>query len=89
MDDNRLKNEVDIQVIDFLKTAIVYLENRIAIVDNKASILLAFQGVFFGLFIYIIKEVFLTTLQSNINTASYLVLGGSFIIFASTVLLLL
>ena len=67
---NRLKNERNTQVIDFLKTSIAYLENRIAIVDNKASILITFQGVFFGLLVYIIKDVFLTTHQSNINTAS-------------------
>ena len=86
---NRLKNERNTQVIDFLKTSIVYLENRIAIVDNKASILIAFQGVFFGLLVYIIKDVFLTTHQSNINTTSYIVLGGAFVVFILTVLLLL
>ena len=86
---NRLKNERNTQVIDFLKTSIVYLENRIAIVDNKASILITFQGVFFGLLVYIIKDVFLTTHQSNINTASYIVLGGAFVVFILTVLLLL
>ena len=87
--DKKLKNEVDKQVIDFLKTTVAYLENRITIVDNKASILIAFQGVFFGLLVYTIKELFLTTYQSNINTASYAVLGGAFIIFILTVLLLL
>lgn len=86
---NRLKNERNAQVIDFLKTSIAYLENRIAIVDNKASILITFQGVFFGLLVYIIKDVFLTTHQSNINTASYIVLGGAFVVFILTVLLLL
>ena len=86
---NRLKNERNTQVIDFLKTSIAYLENRIAIVDNKASILITFQGVFFGLLVYIIKDVFLTTHQSNINTTSYIVLGGAFVVFILTVLLLL
>ncbi len=87
--DNKLKNEADKQVIDFLKDAVAYLENRIAIVDNKASILIAVQGVFFALLTYIIKEVFLTMYQSNINVASYIVLGGAFVIFIMTVLLLL
>jgi hypothetical protein len=87
--DDKLKNEADKQVIDFLKDAVAYLENRIAIVDNKASILIAVQGVFFALLTYIIKEVFLTTYQSSINVVSYVVLGGAFVIFILTVLLLL
>ncbi|MCK4735262.1 MAG: hypothetical protein KAT65_22605 [Methanophagales archaeon] len=84
-----MKNEADKQVTDFLKDAVTYLENRIAIVDNKASILIAVQGVFFALLTYIIKEVFLTTYQSSINVVSYVVLGGAFVIFILTVLLLL
>ena len=87
--DDKLKNEADKQVTDFLKDAVTYLENRIAIVDNKASILIAVQGVFFALLTYIIKEVFLTTYQSSINVVSYVVLGGAFVIFILTVLLLL
>ena len=87
--DDKLKNEADNQVIDFLKYAIDYLENRIAIVDNKASILIAVLGVFFALLTYIIKEIFLTTYQSNINVVGYIVLGGAFIIFILSVLLLL
>jgi len=84
-----LKNEADEKVIDFLKDAVAYLENRIAIVDNKASILIAVQGIFFGLLTYIIKKVFLTTYQSCINIVSYVVLGGAFVIFIPTVSLLL
>ena len=89
MPDDKLKNEADEKVIDFLKDAVAYLENRIAIVDNKASILIAVQGIFFALLTYIIKEVFLTTYQSCINVVSYVVLGGAFVIFIPTVLLLL
>jgi hypothetical protein len=79
----------DKEIIDFLKDAVAYLENRIAIVDNKASILIAVQGIFFALLTYIIKEVFLTAYQSCINVVSYVVLGGAFVIFLPTVLLLL
>ena len=86
---HELKNEEDKQVIDFLKDALAYLENRIAIVDNKASILIAVQGVFLAVLTYIINVVFLTTDQSNINVVSYVVLGGAFVIFVLTVLLLL
>ena len=70
MPDDKLKNEADEKVIDFLKDAVAYLENRIAIVDNKASILIAVQGIFFALLTYIIKEAFLTTYQSCINVVS-------------------
>ena len=89
MHDDKLKNEADEKVIDFLKDAVAYLENRIAIVDNKASILIAVQGIFFALLTYVIKEVFLTTYQSCINIFSYGVLGVSFVIFIATELLLL
>ena len=84
-----MNNEADKQVIDFLKDGVAYLENRIALIDNKASILIAVQGVFFAVLTYIIKEVFLTTHQLNINVGSYVVLGGAFVIFILTVLLLL
>jgi hypothetical protein len=87
--EDKLKNEADKQVIDFLKYAVTHLENRIAIIDNRASILIAVQGIFFALLTYIIKEVFLTTYQSNIDVAIYVVLGGAFVIFILTVLLLL
>jgi len=87
--DDKLKNEADKRVIDFLKDAVAYLENRISIIDNKASILIAVQGVFLGVLTYIIKEVFLTTYQSSINVVSYVVLGGAFVIFIVTVVLLL
>ena len=83
------QNEADKQVIDFLKYGITYLEKRISIIDNKASILIAAQGVFLALLTYLIKEVFLTTDHACINVASYIVLGGAFILFIATVLLLL
>ena len=89
IDDDKLKNESDKYIIDFLKDAVTYLENRIAIVDNKASVLIAVQGVFFALLTYIIKQVFLTTNQSSINEVSYAVFSGAFIIFIPTVVLLL
>ena len=89
IDDDKLKNESDNQIIDFLKDAVTYLENRIAIVDNKASVLIAVQGVFFALLAYTINEVFLTTYQSPIIEVSYAVFGGAFVIFIPTVLLLL
>jgi hypothetical protein len=84
-----LETDEDKQVIDFLKDAVAYLENRIAIVDNKASVLIAVQGVFFASLTYIIKEIFLTGSQSCVNVVSYVVLGGAFVIFVLTVLLLL
>ena len=44
--DVKLKNEADKQVIDFLKDVVAYLEKRIVSMDNKASILIAVQGLF-------------------------------------------
>lgn len=84
-----MNNTVEEQVKGFLKDAVTYLENRINLVDNKASILIAAQGVFFGLLTYIVKEVFWTKNPSSINAVSYVVLGGAFVIFIVTVLLLL
>jgi hypothetical protein len=84
-----LNNQTETEIIDFLKYGITYLENRIAVVDNKASILIAVQGVFFAVFTYLIKELFLAMHQAIINLVSYVVLGGAFVIFILVVLALL
>ena len=43
-----MANKTDENIIDFLKDSIAYLENRITIVDNKANIILAVEGVLLG-----------------------------------------
>jgi len=82
-------DSVDKQVIEFLKDMVIYLENRISIVDNKASILIGVQGLYFGVLTYIVSEFFLTTCQSSVRVASYVVLGIAFAVFVATMLLLL
>ena len=76
-------------IIDFLKYGIGYSENRISIVDNKASILIAVQTLLFGLFVFIIKEVFWPIDHPLIKTWSYIILSIAFIIYVITVILLL
>lgn len=48
----------DEKKIEFLKDAIIYLEGRINLVDNKASVLIAIQGGLFVLAAYLTKQVF-------------------------------
>ena len=86
---NAQKNKSDKDIIEFLKYGIDYSENRISIVDNKASILIAVQTLLFGLFVFIMKEVFWSIDHPLIKPASYVVLGVAFVIFVITVILLL
>jgi len=45
---------------DLLRFAISFIENRIQIVDNKASILLAIQAGFFGIMTWTVEKLFLS-----------------------------
>ena len=45
---------------DLLRFAISFIENRIQLVDNKASILLAIQAGFFGIMTWTIEKLFLS-----------------------------
>jgi len=78
-------DEGDKEVIEFLKYALSHIENRIVIVDNKASILIGVQGIFFAIFTYIINDVFMARNQ----LCARIVLGGAFAIFIITIVLLL
>ena len=81
-------DELDKLVAKFLKDALSYLEDRIKLVDNKASILIAIQGGLFALVAWVTKEVFWTKTPSIINCASYIFIAIDFIIMILTILLL-
>ncbi|MBN1761652.1 MAG: hypothetical protein JW878_01050 [Methanomicrobia archaeon] len=83
------RDDKDKQVIEFLKYAISYLENRISMVDRKASILIAGLGVFFTLLTYMIQGEFFTLESSDINKSIHIWLGIAFVFFIIDVLLLL
>jgi len=55
--------------IDFLKANLSQLESRISLVDNKASILVAIQVGFLGLFGLLMKTVFLDNPQLDTPVA--------------------
>lgn len=85
---NTSANELDNQRVKFLKDALSYLEARINLVDNKASILIAIQGGIFALITYVTKEFFWTATPSTINCVSYIILAIDFLIMILTILLL-
>lgn len=82
-------NTMDDKRIDFLKDSIAHLENRISIVDNKASILFAVVGVLLGSLTYAVKEIFLVDSIYQIKSYGYIVLGGAYLLFTIVALLLI
>lgn len=92
-----MRNEENKQgkdVIDFLKYSITYLEDRIRLRDNKASILIVVQGVIFGAFTFAIKEILLNpAISSNklpgYKELVYIVLGVAFFLSLVTIALLI
>ena len=73
----------------FSYNVITYLENRISLLDNKASILLAIQTLFIGVIYYIAKDYSLPQLQHNLYLYFYSFLYLSTIIFIRSIYLLL
>ena len=84
-----MKDETDKIIIDFLEYGVSHLENRINLLDNKASIFIAIQTGLIAFFTYIIKEVFWIENHSEINLFSCIALGGALIIFSINFLLLI
>ena len=81
--------KTDDLVIDFLKYALNYLETRVNLLDNKASIFIAIQGALFTMIAYIAKDIFLTELPSIINTVCYTFIVLEFLLVTVTILLLI
>ena len=77
----------DDKIINFLRYVINYLENRIDLVDKKASILIAVLGIVFASFTYIIKEMFWNGTSTDIITSTIFAL--SLVIFLITLSLLI
>jgi len=84
-----MNDETDKVIIDFLKDGVSHLENRINLLDNKASIFIAIQTGLIAFFTYIIKEIFLIDNTSKLNLFSHIALGVALIIFSMIVLLLI
>lgn len=92
-----MRNEENKQgkdVIDFLEYSITYLEDRIRLRDNKASILIVVQGVILGAFTFAIKEILLNpAISSNklpgYKELVYIVLGVAFFLSFVTISLLI
>ncbi len=84
-----MKTIVDEKVVDFLKESVTHLENRISLLDNKAGILLAVQGVLIGSVTYAINEIFVSETASSVNTISFIILAVSFALFSVIAVLLL
>ena len=80
--------ESDKLVAGFLRDALSYLEDRIRLVDNKASILIAIQGGLFALVAWVTGELFWTWTPSIINRASYIFIAVDFAVMILTILLL-
>ena len=53
-----MEEQINKEKIDFLKYSIDHLEKRIALVDNKASILIASLGVFVVAILYVMERIF-------------------------------
>lgn len=87
--DTQMEDTTQSKVIEFLRDSVTHLENRINLVDNKADILLAVQGVLIGSLTYAVNEIFITHQSSTINTVSYIFLAVSFFLFTVVALLLL
>ena len=81
-------DEINNLVVEFLKYAITYIEARIDLIDNKASILIAIQGGIFAIITYVIKEVFWTDTPSIFSSVGYASLILDSILAASAILLL-
>lgn len=59
--------------VDFLKYSIEHLEKRIALIDNKANILIVSLGVFFVAILYVMEKIFeLQSVLVLISLAIYL-----------------
>lgn len=84
-----MPEELDDFVVDFLKDSIAYLVNRIQIVDNKANIMLAVEGVLLGSLTYVVNEFFLKGSSHSLAIWSCIVLVAAFVLFTATASLLL
>ncbi len=82
-------NREDKTVTEFLKDAVAYLENRIGMLDTKASILIAVQALVFAVLAYTMGEVFLKERCVLMRIGSCISLGVAFVLFTATVFLLL
>jgi hypothetical protein len=88
MEKDTSTDEINILVVEFLKDALTYLEARINLIDNKASIFIAIQGGIFAIITYVIKEVFWTDTPSIISSVCYASLILDSILAAFAILLL-
>ena len=70
--------EVDDLRVRFLKEALTYLEARIKLIDNKASIFIAVQAGLFALITYTTTELFWTEELSIVKSVSYAFLHQTF-----------
>lgn len=80
--------EIDDLRVRFLKDALTYLEARIKLIDNKASIFIAIQAGLFALITYTTTELFWTEELSIIKSVTYAFLAADFVIMSLTILLL-
>jgi len=76
-------------VDEFLKYAIEHLEGRIALLDNKASINIAGQGVFVGVLAYILGSSLVGHVGPILRTTMWIVAAGILITVIPTIALLL
>lgn len=88
MPESKSAKEVDALRVKFSKDLLTYLENRINMLDNKASILIAIQGGLGALITWVTKEVFWTDTLPMIKSVSYIILAVDFSIMFLTILLL-
>jgi hypothetical protein len=75
--------------LDFLKYAITYSENRIALLDRKASILIAIQAALFASFTFAAKCIATGEQSANSRTVTQILLLAFVALTAATIILLI
>jgi hypothetical protein len=83
------KDRTEENKIQFLKYTITYLDNRVHLIDTKASLLIAIQGVFIGLLTFIFKQIFPKNYTSSFKTVGYLIVGVALFFLVSAIISLL